>query len=40
MQSLKRKTHEDQIKVTVKEKINNKWMTRTKVYPADQYNRK
>jgi len=32
-------TREDQVKVITKEKINNKWITRTKVYPADQYNR-
>ncbi|ROI06457.1 hypothetical protein EGI16_00700 [Chryseobacterium sp. G0240] len=33
-------TNEDQIKVKIREKINNKWITKTKVYPADQYNRK
>lgn len=32
-------TNEDQVKVITKEKINNKWITKTKVYPADQYNR-
>jgi len=32
-------TVEDRVKVTTKEKINNKWITRTKVYPSDQYNR-
>jgi hypothetical protein len=30
---------EGQVKVITKEKINNKWITKTKVYPADQYNR-
>jgi hypothetical protein len=29
---------EGQVKVITKEKINNKWITKTKVYPADQYN--
>ncbi|KAB1230691.1 XAC2610-related protein [Chryseobacterium viscerum] len=33
-------TNEGQVKVITKEKINNKWNTKTKVYPADQYNRK
>ncbi|CAI8756757.1 XAC2610-related protein [Chryseobacterium sp. IT-36CA2] len=32
-------TVEDLVKVTTKEKINNKWITKTKVYPSDQYNR-
>ncbi|EFK33413.1 Uncharacterised protein [Chryseobacterium gleum] len=32
-------TNENQVKVITKEKINNKWITKTKVYPADQYNR-
>nr|WP_315029586.1 hypothetical protein [uncultured Chryseobacterium sp.] len=32
-------TEEERVKVTTKEKINNKWVTRTKVYPADQYKR-
>lgn len=27
------------VKVIIKEKKNNKWTTRTKVYPSDQYNR-
>ncbi|SMO75545.1 hypothetical protein SAMN06265171_106143 [Chryseobacterium rhizoplanae] len=30
---------EGQVKVITREKINNKWITKTKVYPADQYNR-
>lgn len=30
---------EGSVKVTTKEKINNKWITKTKVYPSDQYNR-
>ncbi|NIF04519.1 hypothetical protein F3J23_03615 [Chryseobacterium sp. Tr-659] len=33
-------SNEDQVKIITKEKINNKWITKTKVYPADQYNRK
>ncbi|MEF9479440.1 hypothetical protein OWR28_18340 [Chryseobacterium sp. 1B4] len=33
-------TNEDQVRVITKEKINNKWITKTKVYPADQYNKK
>lgn len=32
-------TSEDQVKVITKEKINNKWITRAKVYSSDQYNR-
>jgi hypothetical protein len=32
-------SEEGYVKVTTKEKKNNKWITRTKVYPADQYNR-
>ncbi|PWN70621.1 hypothetical protein C1631_011735 [Chryseobacterium phosphatilyticum] len=32
-------TQEDQVKVITKEKKNNKWITRTKVYPSDQYKR-
>lgn len=32
-------TVEGRVKVTTKEKLNNKWITKTKVYPADQYNR-
>lgn len=32
-------TSEDQVKVITKEKINNKWVTRAKVYPSEQYNR-
>lgn len=32
-------TNEDQVRVITKEKINNKWITKTKVYPADQYNK-
>ncbi|MCQ9637557.1 hypothetical protein MP477_21610 [Chryseobacterium sp. WG23] len=32
-------TNEDRVKVITREKINNKWVTRTKVYPAGQYNR-
>lgn len=30
---------EGYMKVTIREKKNNKWTTRTKVYPSDQYNR-
>ncbi|MEN5306715.1 hypothetical protein ABE425_04325 [Chryseobacterium cucumeris] len=30
---------EGSVKVTTKEKLNNKWITKTKVYPSDQYNR-
>lgn len=32
-------TVEGKVKVITKEKINNKWVTRTKVYPSEQYNR-
>lgn len=32
-------TEEGRVKVVTKEKVNNKWMTKTKVYPAEQYNR-
>ncbi|AZA84725.1 hypothetical protein C1637_18235 [Chryseobacterium lactis] len=32
-------TEESRVKVITKEKINNKWVTKTKVYPADKYNR-
>jgi len=32
-------TVEGRVKVITKEKINNKWVTKTKVYPSEQYNR-
>ncbi|WP_454047036.1 XAC2610-related protein [Chryseobacterium sp. Marseille-Q8038] len=32
-------TVEGRVKVTTKEKLNNKWITKIKVYPSDQYNR-
>jgi len=32
-------TQEDRVKVITKEKINNKWMTKTKVYSSEQYKR-
>ncbi|UHO39397.1 hypothetical protein H5J24_04620 [Chryseobacterium capnotolerans] len=32
-------SEEGYVKVIIKEKKNNKWTTRTKVYPSDQYNR-
>ncbi|MEJ5106171.1 XAC2610-related protein [Chryseobacterium sp. MYb328] len=32
-------TSEDRVKVITKEKINNKWVTKTKVYTSEQYNK-
>ena len=32
-------TVEGRVKVIIKEKINNKWVAKTKVYPSEQYNR-
>lgn len=32
-------TEEGQIKVTTSEKVKNKWITKTKVYPSDEYNK-
>lgn len=33
-------TVEGRVKVITKEKINHKWVAKTKVYPSEQYNRK
>ncbi|REC49414.1 hypothetical protein DRF67_02730 [Chryseobacterium pennipullorum] len=32
-------SEEGRVKVTTREKINDKWRTKTKVYPSEQYNR-